>query len=107
MRALFQSFARSERLFVLFAILVGFSISFEYAVTRPASNAIFLTIFSSKALPWVWLATVPLNLCVIFLYSHLLTKTLTIIQGTGKTSPAQPPMRRHRSRRRWRAPVRL
>jgi AAA family ATP:ADP antiporter len=44
----------------------------EYAATRPASNAIFLSLFSIKAYPWVWLATVPLNFGVIYLYNRFL-----------------------------------
>jgi len=50
------------------------SIAAEYGITRPASNALFLTAFSSKAYPYVWLATVPLNLLVIYLYNRFLPK---------------------------------
>ena len=69
------SFTASERLFVFFAMLTGFSISAEYGITRPASNSLFLTLFSSKAFPWVWLATVPLNLLVVTLYNYLLPRS--------------------------------
>lgn len=44
----------------------------EYAITRPASNALFLTLFSSKGYPWVWLATVPLNFLAIYCYNRFL-----------------------------------
>jgi AAA family ATP:ADP antiporter len=50
------------------------SIAAEYGITRPASNSLFLTAFSSKGYPWVWLATMPLNLLVIYLYSRFLPK---------------------------------
>lgn len=69
-----RSFSRREKLFVLFATLVGFSIACEYGVTRPASTSIFLNIFSIKALPWVWLLTLPLNLLVVLLYNRFLPK---------------------------------
>src|SRR3989344_4696663 len=55
------SFTASERLFVFFAMLTGFSISAEYGITRPASNSLFLTLFSSQAFPWIWLPTGPLH----------------------------------------------
>jgi AAA family ATP:ADP antiporter len=60
--------------FIIFAILSVFCVCGEYAITRPTSNALFLTLFSVKAYPWVWLATVPLNLCVIYLYNRFLSK---------------------------------
>ncbi len=69
-----MTFTRSEKWFIFFAMLSGFCICGEYSVTRPASNALFLTLFSSKALPWVWLATVPLNLFVVYLYNRFLPK---------------------------------
>lgn len=66
--------SRTEKLFVFFAMLCGMAIAAEYGITRPASNALFLTAFSSKAYPWVWLATAPLNLFVIYLYNRALPK---------------------------------
>ncbi len=65
---------RTEKLFVFFAMLSVFMVCGEYAITRPTSNALFLTLFSSKGYPWVWLATVPLNLGVIYLYNRFLPK---------------------------------
>src|SRR5665213_3118560 len=69
-----MTFARSEKFFIFFAMLSAMAICGEYAITRPTSNALFLTLFSAKAYPWVWLATVPLNLFVIYLYNHFLPK---------------------------------
>src|SRR5690242_13920257 len=66
--------SRSEKLFLFFAILAGMCIAGEYGVTRPASNALFLTAFSAKAYPYLWLATVPLNLGVVYLYNRFLPK---------------------------------
>ena len=68
------SLNRAEKLFILFAMLTGFCIYSEYAIVRPASQSIFLAIFSAKAYPTVWLATVPLNLSVIYLYNHFLPR---------------------------------
>ena len=63
-----------EKWFVFFAMLSAMTICGEYAITRPTSNALFLTLFSAKGYPWVWLATVPLNLGVIYLYNRFLPK---------------------------------
>jgi ATP/ADP translocase len=63
---------RTEKLFVFFSMCAAALICGEYAMTRPASNALFLTLFSIQAYPWVWLATVPLNLFAITLYNRFL-----------------------------------
>lgn len=67
-----MTFTRAEKFFIFFAMLSAMTICGEYAITRPTSNALFLTLFSVKAYPWVWLATVPLNLSVIYLYNRFL-----------------------------------
>lgn len=69
-----MKFTRSEKFFIFFAMCSAALICGEYAITRPTSNALFLTLFSVKAYPWVWLATVPLNLSVIYLYNRFLPK---------------------------------
>lgn len=66
------SFSRREKFFILFCMICCMTIAAEYGITRPASNALFLTVFSSKAYPYVWLATVPLNLFVVYLYNRFL-----------------------------------
>ncbi len=66
--------AAPNRAFVLFAMLAAFCISGEYAITRPASTGLFLTFFSADHLPTVWLATVPLNLLVVYLYNRFLPR---------------------------------
>lgn len=53
-------------------MLVDFLISAEYGMIRPASTSLFLATFSSKMIPWVWLATVPLNFVVVSLYNRFL-----------------------------------
>jgi ATP/ADP translocase len=67
-------FTRTEKLFVFFCMLVGFSIAAEYAATRPSSSGIFLSVFGSHAIPLVWLISVPFNLLVVTLYNRFLPK---------------------------------
>ncbi len=69
-----MKFTHKEKGFIFFSMLSAFAICGEYAITRPASNALFLTLFSAKFYPLVWLATVPLNLWVIHLYNRFLPK---------------------------------
>lgn len=65
---------KSENLFVLFTMLATFCIGGEYAITRPASQSIFLSVFSASAFPVIWLATVPLNFLVVYLYNRFLPR---------------------------------
>lgn len=53
-------------------MLCCFCIGGEYAVTRPSSQSIFLSVFSADFLPTTWLWTIPLNLVVVTLYNRLL-----------------------------------
>lgn len=65
---------RAEKLFIAFAMIAGFLIAAEFGVTRPASQSIFLSLFSTTSFPWVWLVTVPLNFVAIYLYNFFLPK---------------------------------
>lgn len=69
-----SSFSQKERLFILFAILCGFCISCEYAISRPVSNATFLSAYGSSFLPWAWIAAVPLNFAIVALYNRYLPR---------------------------------
>lgn len=69
-----MNFSRSEKLFILFTWMICFCIGSEYAITRPASNGIFLTAYSAEFIPWVWIATVPFNLLIVYLYNRFLPK---------------------------------
>lgn len=69
-----MSFSRQEKGFIAFAMLSVMLISAEYASLRPTSNALFLTLFSIRAYPWVWLATVPLNFLAVYFYNRFLPK---------------------------------
>lgn len=63
-----------EKFFLFCVMLSVFCINCEYGMTRPASNGLLLTYFSAEMIPWIWLATVPLNLLVIMLYNRFLGK---------------------------------
>jgi ATP/ADP translocase len=60
--------------FVVFIMLALFFISMEYGITRPASVSLFIQIFSSKSIPWTWLAIVPFNYFIVYLYEKFLPK---------------------------------
>lgn len=69
-----RSFSRKEKIFVFFSMIVAFFIAGEYAITRPSSHALFLSSFSSQAVPWLWLAIVPVNFLAIYLYNRFLPR---------------------------------
>jgi ATP:ADP antiporter, AAA family len=69
-----RTFSKQERLFVFLTMVTVFFIAGEYSITRPASNSIFIAIFSTKLFPIVWLCTVPVNLAIISLYNKFLAK---------------------------------
>jgi ATP/ADP translocase len=60
------------RLFAFFAMCSGFCIASEYAITRSVSGSLFLSQFSAEGIPWVWLATVPFNFSIVWLYNRFL-----------------------------------
>lgn len=63
-----------KRRFLFFSMLIGFCIGGEYAITRPASTSIFLSFYTASYLPYVWLATVPLNFLAVFFYNRFLPR---------------------------------
>ena len=69
-----QSYSKSEKLFLIFAMICGFFITAEYAITKPTSNSIFIAHYGMKLYPYAWLATVPLNLIIVTLYNRFLPK---------------------------------
>jgi ATP:ADP antiporter, AAA family len=68
------SYTAQERGFILFAMLCGFFICCEYSVIRPVSNSLFISVFGTKFFPYVWLASVPVNLFLVNLYNRLVPK---------------------------------
>ncbi len=69
-----RSLTRSQSLFVLFAMLTNFLIAGEYSIVRPVSQSIFLNAFSAETIPFVWLATVPLNFLIVCSYNRFLPR---------------------------------
>jgi ATP:ADP antiporter, AAA family len=69
-----NEFTKHELLFLLFAVISSFCITCEYAITRPTSNSIFISTYSAKLVPYAWLATIPINLCVVSLYNRFLPR---------------------------------
>jgi len=69
-----RSFSPKEKIFVFLSMLSVFLIAGEYSITRPASNSIFISVFSTKYFPYVWLFTVPINLFIISLYNRFLPR---------------------------------
>lgn len=70
----FQTYSKGEKFFLFFAMLCGFFITAEYAITATTSKSIFLTYYNVNLYPYVWLLTVPLNLLVVTLYNRFLSK---------------------------------
>jgi len=71
-RSEFQGYSHLERLAFFFAMVCSFCITSEYAITRPTINSVFIEYYTTKALPYVWLIVVPLNLIVVHLYNRFL-----------------------------------
>ncbi|HEY2810282.1 MAG TPA: Npt1/Npt2 family nucleotide transporter [Rhabdochlamydiaceae bacterium] len=68
----FRGLARSERLFILFALLCSFLIQADYATIRPVSNALFITHYGAQILPYAWFAAIPLNMLLVSWYNKYL-----------------------------------
>jgi ATP:ADP antiporter, AAA family len=70
----FHALTRTERLFILFALLCSFFIQADYATIRPVSNALFISSYGYDVFPYAWLATVPLNFLLISWYNKNLPR---------------------------------
>lgn len=68
------SLTHSEKWFIFFAMLTGFCIAGEYSIIRPVSQSIFLNVFSASSFPILWLAMVPFNFAIVYLYNHFIPK---------------------------------
>lgn len=69
-----QSFSKKEKWFVLFSCICCFLIAGEYGITRPASHSLFVSTFGSGFIPFLWLATVPINFLAISLYNKYIPR---------------------------------
>jgi ATP/ADP translocase len=72
--------------FLPFIFTALFLVTAEYGMTRPASQSLLITFFSAKMIPYLWIATIPLNFFVIAFYNRYLSKIgpvamLTAIAG--------------------------
>lgn len=66
------SFTLSEKKFLFCVFMCAICITSEYAISRSASSAFFISFFSVKFLPFTWVATVPASLFLVFLYNRFL-----------------------------------
>jgi len=71
---LWEYFSFKEKIFFCLAAVCGFLISADYAIVRPVSQSVFIHFFGSKALPYVWLCSIPLNLWIVSLYNRFVPK---------------------------------
>lgn len=70
----FSGFSRSEKLFVLYAILTGFCIYVDYSIVRPAINSIYIQTYTAQWIPYSWIVVMPLNFGLVYLYNRFLPK---------------------------------
>ncbi|MCB1118251.1 MAG: hypothetical protein KDK50_06700 [Chlamydiia bacterium] len=69
-----KSYSRAEKLFILFAMLTGFCMTGEYAMTKPTGTSVFIAAYGSSFYPYAWLATLPFNLCMVWLYNKFVSR---------------------------------
>jgi ATP:ADP antiporter, AAA family len=69
-----RGFTAKEKKFLFFAMVSIFCISFEYAVTRPASTSLFLHFYGANSFPLAWLITVPINFAAVSIYNYFLPR---------------------------------
>ena len=58
----------------MLAMLCGFCITWDYSIIRPASTSIFIDCYGAAALPYAWLAMIPINLVVVGLYNYFVSR---------------------------------
>ncbi len=63
-----------DTIFLFSVMLSIFLISCEYGVTRPASCSIFISAYSASWIPYVWIASIPINFFAICLYNRYLPR---------------------------------
>lgn len=69
-----DSFSSRQKLFLLCAMACSFLISLDYAIIRPVSSSLFIQGFGAKALPYVWIFSIPLNFIVVSLYNRYVSR---------------------------------
>ncbi|MEK7340195.1 MAG: Npt1/Npt2 family nucleotide transporter [Candidatus Rhabdochlamydia sp.] len=69
-----NKFSKTERLFIIGAMLCGFFILADYSIIYPVSNSLFISTFGTHFFPYAWLVSIPLNLLLVGLYNKYLPK---------------------------------
>ena len=82
-----NKFSKTERLFILGAMLCGFFILADYSIIYPVSNSLFISTYGTHFFPYAWLVSIPLNLLLVGLYNKYLPKlgclkTYLIVSGS-------------------------
>lgn len=68
----FNALSWIEKIFILFATGCSFLITMEASITKAISNSLFLGNFGVNALPYAWIAAIPLNLLIVSIYNRFL-----------------------------------
>ena len=69
-----KSFCYRDKIFIFSVMASIFFISFEFSITRPASESLFLHYYGSKFFPHALLLTVPINFATVACYNYLLPR---------------------------------
>ncbi|QZA58795.1 Npt1/Npt2 family nucleotide transporter [Candidatus Rhabdochlamydia porcellionis] len=69
-----NKFSKTERLFIMGAMLCGFFILADYSIIYPVSNSLFISTYGTQFFPYAWLVSIPLNLLLVGLYNKYLPK---------------------------------
>ncbi|MFI0477549.1 MAG: Npt1/Npt2 family nucleotide transporter [Candidatus Rhabdochlamydia sp.] len=82
-----NKFSKTERLFIIGAMLCGFFILADYSIIYPVSNSLFISTYGTHFFPYAWLVSIPLNLLLVGLYNKYLPKfgclkTYLIVAGS-------------------------
>ncbi|MBP9842147.1 MAG: hypothetical protein KBC64_06975 [Simkaniaceae bacterium] len=60
--------------FIIFAMLSGLCITWDFSIVRPVSTSIFIDCYGAALLPYAWLAMIPLNLLIVSLYNYFVSR---------------------------------
>jgi AAA family ATP:ADP antiporter len=62
---LLKQLTKDQKKFIILVLGFSFLITMDYSCLRPAMQSLFVTHFGSKWLPWVWLASLPINFLTV------------------------------------------
>jgi AAA family ATP:ADP antiporter len=66
-----RQLCKDQKKFMLMCLGFSFLITLDYGCLRPAAQGLFITHFGSKYLPWVWLASLPINFFIVAFINKL------------------------------------